>query len=87
MSAKTQNKERKRCVNMTERNVTLQVRCMCCDQINRIKVTEESAVEYLNPNRKRFVQDIFPYLNSGERELLISKTCPKCWNMMFGDSE
>lgn len=30
-----------------------------------------------------FVQDAFPYLTAGEREMLISGTCPTCWDEMF----
>lgn len=69
-----------------ERNVKLQVRCRCCNKMNYLEVTEESAIEYMKPNR-RHVQDIFPYLKAEERELLISHTCPKCWEDMFGGDE
>lgn len=69
---------------MTERNVTLQVKCCVCNKIHNLKVTEESAIEYLSPNR-RHVQDIFPYLNAEERELLISRVCPTCWEDMFAE--
>lgn len=67
---------------MTERKVNLQVKCCICNKIHTLKVTEESAIEYMSPNR-RHVQDIFPYLNAGERELLISQICPVCWNDIF----
>ena len=69
-----------------ERNVKLQVKCIMCNQMNYLMVTEDSIDEFFSPNR-RHVQDIFPYLNPEERELLISHTCPKCWNNMFGGEE
>lgn len=69
-----------------ERNVSLQVRCRICNNLHILKVTEESATEYLSSNR-RHVQVIFPYLNAEERELLISHTCPKCWEDLFGSDE
>lgn len=33
------------------------------------------------------IQDAMPELSADERELLISGTCGKCWNVMFGISE
>jgi hypothetical protein len=34
-----------------------------------------------------FMQDIFPDLPIGDRELLISGTCNTCWQKMFGNDE
>lgn len=65
------------------RDVNLQVTCCICNKVHTLKVTQESAIEYLYPNRKRHVQDIFPYLKPEERELLISNVCPVCWDDMF----
>jgi hypothetical protein len=28
------------------------------------------------------VQDVLPYLDSGERELLLTATCPVCWSRL-----
>ena len=91
MSTKVFKEKSERCMTMTmttmeERNITLKVECVICKKIHELKVTEESVKEYLSPNR-RFVQDIFPYLSVEERELLISKVCPKCWNKMFSCDE
>ena len=33
------------------------------------------------------IQEAFPYLSAGQRELLISNTCEKCWEELFGDGE
>lgn len=33
------------------------------------------------------IQHVFPELSRDDRERLISGTCPKCWNKMFGDEE
>ncbi|MCR8576445.1 hypothetical protein [Streptomyces sp. Isolate_219] len=35
----------------------------------------------------KFVQDAFPYLTDDQRELLVSKTCGPCFDVMFGDDE
>jgi len=33
------------------------------------------------------IQNAFPYLTDGEREFLMSGTCDKCWDKMFGPGE
>lgn len=71
---------------MEERNMKLQVKCVCCGNLTTLEVTGESMNEYYSPNR-RHIQDIFPYLSTEERELLISQICPKCWEEMFGSEE
>ena len=58
------------------------VPCHICGEDKVLELHPEDVEEYLSPNR-RYVQDIFPYLNAEERELLISRTCPKCWEKMF----
>lgn len=69
-----------------ERNVTLLVKCHLCGTQHELKVTENDYLEFISPNR-RHIQDIFPYLNAEERELLISHTCDECWKKMFGGDE
>lgn len=71
---------------MEERNIKLQIRCINCGSLNTLEVTGDSLNEYYSPNR-RYIQDIFPYLNAEERELLISQICPKCWEETFGSDE
>ena len=44
--------------------------------------------ELSKPRRERmFIQDIFPELSIGDRELLISNTCNTCWQQLFGSCE
>lgn len=33
---------------------------------------------------RQFMQDIFPELSSSQREVMISGTCPSCWDEIFG---
>ena len=70
----------------SERNVVLTVGCDFCGRTTAIYVTEESFEEFTSPNRRN-VQDIFPYLDAEDRELLISHICPKCWEAMFSQEE
>lgn len=71
---------------VVERNVALQVKCVICNKVHEVMVAEEDALEYLSPNRRK-VQEIFPYLNPDEAELLISNVCPTCWNDLFPPEE
>jgi len=32
------------------------------------------------------IQNVMPYLTAEEREFLISRFCPGCWNELFEDS-
>ena len=70
-----------------ERNVNLRIQCHMCNEIYTLQVAEDDAYEYLASPNRRHIQDIFPYLNADERELLISHTCPKCWIAMFGSDD
>jgi hypothetical protein len=38
-------------------------------------------------NRELLAQEAFPYLDADQRELLISQTCPTCWEAMFGQDD
>jgi hypothetical protein len=38
-------------------------------------------------NSPKLIQHIFPYLNSDQREILITGTCPICWAAMFPKEE
>ena len=35
----------------------------------------------------KLIQDAFPYLTDGQRELMISNTCDTCWNKFFPNVE
>ena len=71
---------------MKERFVTMTAKCDFCGKETELKLTVESVEEFFSPNR-RHVQDIFPYLTAGERELLISHMCEECWDRMFSFDE
>ncbi len=62
--------------------VVFYVECTGCKKFYALKV-ERTDYDRLS-NRTEFIQNIFPYLAPPMRELLISRTCPKCWKEMFG---
>ena len=61
-----------------------QLICQCCLCKNYSIVSVHQTDFDAWQNTGKFVQDAFPYLSKGDRELLISKTCNKCWQDMFG---
>ena len=70
-----------------ERNIDIQIRCVCCGKTHTIFVNNEDWEEYYNSEHRRYIQDIFPYLTAGERELLISGVCSNCWEGIFSDED
>lgn len=59
-------------------------RCPFCGRGNEVEVNE---IDYLDWDDGVHVQDAFPYLSAGEREMLVSGICPDCWDKMFGQME
>jgi len=65
--------------------LALDVQCRLCGESKWIDTTVEQMMEYAKPRSERmYVQDIFPDLSVGDRELLISGTCDTCWQKLFG---
>lgn len=66
----------------------LAVDCRMCNEFSHIPMTEEQEAELNKPRAERmFMQDIFPELSVGDRELLISGTCSKCWDKLFPEDD
>lgn len=56
-----------------------------CSQCHQYYVVEVAEQDFAAWQEGKYVQDAFPYLSKADRELLISKTCNRCWYEMFGD--
>ena len=56
------------------------VHCVQCGQLCEVAAYKSDIVEWQNG---KYAEDAFPYLTADERELLISRTCPDCWDRMF----
>lgn len=67
-----------------DRTVTLMASCRLCGDKYLIKVRPQDLVTW---NEGAHCQDAFPYLTPGEREMLISHTCDKCWSKIFSDDD
>ena len=64
------------------RDYNLDLTCSHCGQLFIINVNKKDFNEYMN--HEKYIQDALPYLTSGDRELILSKTCNDCYNKMFG---
>ena len=65
-----------------DRTLELVVSCRLCHEVHRLKVRPQDFEAY---NEGAHCQDAFPYLSADDRELLISRTCGKCWSKIFSD--
>ncbi len=57
--------------------------CLKCGDTSTITAAPEDVINWQNG---QLIQDAMPYLDAGERELLISKTCGRCFDEMFGEN-
>lgn len=68
--------------------ITFDVDCRLCGQTTQIPATVEQLTElYLPRTQRRLMQEIFPDLSIGDRELLISGTCDTCWQKLYGSED
>jgi len=65
--------------------MTLEVNCIKCGSTTNLVVEQDDLKKYMN--KEGLVQEIFPYLSSDERELIISCICPTCWNKIFKNNK
>jgi hypothetical protein len=61
---------------------TMQVECRTCKDTHILMVNIRDAKRW---KEGELIQDAMPYLTPDERELLISGTCGKCFDKMFGE--
>ena len=63
----------------------INITCLFCNQVKTLSVEKEDLEKYKSGNG--YVQDIFPYLDAGQRELLISRVCNECFDETFSGEE
>jgi hypothetical protein len=59
------------------------IKCIDCNKEFRISVIEADLISW---KAGQPIQDAMPYLREGERELIISKICERCYDKAFGDA-
>jgi len=69
---------------MNEQKTDVRATCVRCGETTVIKANVSDVVAWQNGE---LIQDVLSYLSDDERELLISKTCGKCFDEMFPDSD
>lgn len=67
---------------MNQTKIRLSIRCAMCTELHFISVEKDDFDRYKNGEK---VQNAFPYLNDGQRELIISQLCNECFDKMFPD--
>lgn len=70
-----------------ERNIPLTIECVMCNTMHIIMVSEEG---YTKRKQGALIQNAYPDLTPAERELIVSGTCGKCYDVMIngvGDDE
>ena len=64
----------------TEGSTHIHATCNMCHKDYDMWVEDEDYKEWLNG---KMCQDAFPYLSADDRELLISGTCGKCFDLLI----
>ena len=62
---------------------TFEVVCVRCGETVFIKAYVSDLIDW---KEGKLIQDALPYLDSDEREILISKTCGDCFDELFGEN-
>ena len=66
------------------RSDMIQATCRHCKESSELAVNRQDIEDW---TAGKYIQDAMPYLSDDERELLISGTCGKCFDTMFGECE
>jgi hypothetical protein len=62
---------------------TYKVDSLPCPRCGDVLTLELEGAKLYAYNQGAYIQDVFPNLNSGERERFISGICNPCWQQMF----
>ncbi len=72
-------------MKVEEREVTILTWCPSCGGTNEVTI---SLASYLKWQREgELIQFAMPDLSADEREMLMTGTCPPCWDKMFGEDD
>ena len=61
-------------------DLDIELSCNHCDYEENLSVSE---CDYIACHNGKYIQDAFPYLTAGQRELMLSNTCDDCWQKFF----
>jgi hypothetical protein len=63
-----------------KKKTDVMIECKFCQAFYTVPVDENAYKDW--QNGEGFIQDLMPELSPEERELLLSKTCEECWNVI-----
>lgn len=66
-------------------NGNVGIECPRCHKIVELPLKEAELLAW--NSKETFVQDQFPQLTPGQREMLLSGICEKCWNEIFPEDD
>ena len=69
---------------MNKLKTNVRATCLRCGETTVIRANVSDIVAWQNGE---LIQDVLSYLSDDERELLISKTCGKCFDIFFSDED
>ena len=63
--------------------------CPVCGKFHRVVLKSAEQVKALHrwADGEGYIQDLCPFLNADEREVLISGTGANCWDTLFGGDD
>lgn len=68
---------------IVKRDFQFLLTCSFCTDKVKIVVNTEDYVDWMNG---KLAQNAFPYLSKGEREIMISRMCERCFDNVFKDA-
>ena len=68
-----------------ERDYFVDIECQHCGSLHIMYVNKEDLQDFFS--LRKLCIEAMPYLDAGERELLLSGTCGNCFDKMFGIQE
>lgn len=70
---------------MERKMIKVKTTCPACHHEKYVYVYKEDYAKY--KNGEGLIQDLMPYLNDGDRGLLMTGICKDCWDSMFPEDE
>ncbi len=65
--------------------ITLNPKCPVCGKPHTVTVEAQDLKDFREG--RKHATEAFPYLNAGQRELLITGICDKCWEELFAKED
>lgn len=69
---------------MSDKTTNIVKTCVMCNNTYKLEVKTNDLHAYM---RGKNIQDAFPYLSAGDRELIISGICNTCFEKLMVDDE